>query len=769
MLGRRLIIYFIISIFLIHTSFAATINLDTDFNGVGYLSQNGGAGGNGSDYIYSLKMDSLGRYVATGYSANAAGNYDLVVWRYNSDGTLDTSFNNVGYVTHHGAAGGNGNDAGFDLEIDSLGRYVISGFSFNSAGNGDLAIWRYNSNGILDTSFNNVGYVLHNNAAGGNGWDNGYSLKIDSLGKYVVAGYSTNASGKYDMTVWRYNSDGTLDTSFNNVGYVTHHGAAGGNGYDYGFGITVDTFGRYVITGNSTNLAGNTDMTIWRYTPDGTLDTSFNNVGYVSHNNAAGGNGYDTAYSVEVDSSGRYVVAGYSANAAGNNDVTVWRYNPNGTLDTSFSSDGIFTQDFSTNGNKNDAVYAYSGIYFEDNGAITITFYLKTTYTTADIALLRLNTDGTLDTTLNGTGYVYLPKSTGDDIPYAIASDGNGKYVLAGNTTNTNIDTGIWVILDFPHTITLDSVGDLYGVSNLTVAGNVSAPKSTTNIGNVYWSLDDEIAGTWTACTADDGTFDSLSEDFTCAVNGIPDGNGNVYIKSCDQYGSCTRRVSYANIGGTTIDTKKPNSKKIGLSKTSLKTIGKADLTADKNEFKLFFDVSDSTTSVDKIMVSQNKNFKNASWKDYDGNINLKFSNDGKKYIYFKFKDEAGNESDVYQQLIKVDTTAPAITVTQIGTFIPDFEKYKNFIYTEENPSITLTTEKDAMLILYVDGQEDQKISKLNESNATCTQKDGPDECTTTLQPTKLTWGKHEMTLITEDDAGHQIERKFNLNIDSKY
>ncbi len=165
----------------------------------------------------------------------------------------------------------------------------------------------------LDTSFGGVGYVTHNGAAGGVGNDGAYSIQIQSDGKYIVAGFSVNLAGNMDMTLWRYNSDGTLDTTFNSVGFVIHNGAAGGNGADYVESVAIQNDGKYVCTGASNNLAGNADMTIWRFNQDGTLDTTFNGVGYVYHNGAAGGNGSDLGANIAIQSDGKYVVAGWSS------------------------------------------------------------------------------------------------------------------------------------------------------------------------------------------------------------------------------------------------------------------------------------------------------------------------------------------------------------------------------------------------------------------------------------------------------------------------
>jgi uncharacterized delta-60 repeat protein len=146
----------------------------------------------------------------------------------------------------------------------------------------------YNSNGTLDSSFGNNGIVVHGNAAGGNGVDVGNSIYVDSTGKIYVTGYSYNGRD-FDMVIWRYNSNGTLDTSFNGTGIVVYHNAAGGNGVDVGNSIYVDSTGKIYVTGSSWN-GRNPDMVIWRYNSNGTLDSSFNGTGIVVHHNAAGGN-----------------------------------------------------------------------------------------------------------------------------------------------------------------------------------------------------------------------------------------------------------------------------------------------------------------------------------------------------------------------------------------------------------------------------------------------------------------------------------------------
>jgi hypothetical protein len=68
-----------------------------------------------------------------------------------------------------------------------------------------------------------------------------------------------------DMVIWRYREDGTLDPTFGTGGFVVHHSAAGGGGWDQAHGVVLDSRGRIVVTGESDAGGGNVDMVVWRY------------------------------------------------------------------------------------------------------------------------------------------------------------------------------------------------------------------------------------------------------------------------------------------------------------------------------------------------------------------------------------------------------------------------------------------------------------------------------------------------------------------------
>ena len=415
-------------------------SLDASFNSKGFVTHHNAAGGNSRDHGKAITIDDQGRILVAGQSYNGF-DYDLSLWRYNPDGTLDTSFGTKGFVTHHDAAGGGWSDRVYSITTDSRGKILVTGESYNGS-DMDMVIWRFHPDGTLDTTFGTGGVVVHDNAAGGNGGDTGRSIAIDSQGRILVAGYSRNGSGNDDMVIWRYNPDGTIDTAFGNNGVVVHNSAAGGNGSDLGNSITIDSQGRILVTGESSNGL-NDDMVIWRYDIFGNLDASFGTGGVVVHHNTAGGSGNDLGKSITVDDQGRILVAGHSQNSS-DYDMVVWRYNPDGTIDTSFGTNGFVVHNGAAGGSSDD--YGRS-ITIDSKGRILVAgeSYNGSDY---DMVIWRYNPDGIIDTAFGNNGVVIHNSAAGGnnhDYASSITIDGEGKILVTGDSYNgSDYDMAIW-------------------------------------------------------------------------------------------------------------------------------------------------------------------------------------------------------------------------------------------------------------------------------------------------------------------------------------
>ena len=162
--------------------------------------------GMGAALIRASKLQADGKLVVGGDGPNA--NTDFALTRYNTDGTLDTSFNTNGKVV---STISSGIDSLYSLQIQTDGKLIGAGKG--SGSNTDFALARYNTDGTLDTSFKTTGKVTTSLLTSN---DYIYTLQIQTDGK-VVAGGPVNAA-TLDFGLARYNTDGALDTSFNTNG-----------------------------------------------------------------------------------------------------------------------------------------------------------------------------------------------------------------------------------------------------------------------------------------------------------------------------------------------------------------------------------------------------------------------------------------------------------------------------------------------------------------------------------------------------------------------
>ncbi|MCL4557068.1 MAG: hypothetical protein M1491_00265 [Deltaproteobacteria bacterium] len=413
--------------------------LDHTFNSTGYVTNNNAAGGSYA-WGHSVATDAQGRILVTGDAWDASNNDYMAIWRFTANGTLDTSFGTNGIVTNNNAAGGS-SAAGLSIITDAQGRILVTGIALDSSLNYNMAIWRYNANGTLDTSFNGTGYVTNSNAAGGNSAQ-GYSIITDAQGRILVTGVAWAASNNTYMTIWRYNANGTLDTSFNGTGYVTNNNAAGGS-YAEGSSIITDAQGRILVTGYAFDASNYDYMTIWRYNANGTLDTSFGTNGIVFNNNAAGGNSAD-GYSIITDAQGRILVTGDAFDASNNYNMAIWRYNANGTLDTAFNSTGIVFTNTSAGGNNAEG---YS-IITDAQGRILVTGYAKDASSKNNMAIWRFNANGTLDTSFGTNGIVFNNNAAGGNIAdgLSIITDAQGRILVTGDAKDASnkYNMAIW-------------------------------------------------------------------------------------------------------------------------------------------------------------------------------------------------------------------------------------------------------------------------------------------------------------------------------------
>jgi uncharacterized delta-60 repeat protein len=195
-----------------------------------------------------------------------------------------------------------------------------------------LVTARADAAGELDPSFSGDGRVTTDF---GSVNDGAASVATDSLGRIVAAGYSVDNSHSSGV-IARYRPNGTLDPSFSGDGKVRVPIAQGLTK------AVVDSHDRVLVVGTVPGTAGHpgSDFAVARYRPDGTLDPSFSGDGIATIDIR----GADMANEVAVDPQGRIVVGGTRGQYA--SELAIARFNPNGTVDRSFSGDGKVISDF---------------------------------------------------------------------------------------------------------------------------------------------------------------------------------------------------------------------------------------------------------------------------------------------------------------------------------------------------------------------------------------------------------------------------------------
>jgi len=279
-------------------------SIDTSFNG-----GNPVVGANTTRYAHAALLQPDGKIVAVGVSSVGTGERSCLV-RYNSDGSIDTSFNAGNPVI-----GANTTSIANAVLLQPDGKIVTAGH--NSAGTG-FCLARYNSDGSVDTTFNGGTPVI---GAGTTLYAHAALLQPD--GKIVAVGVSSVAAGSR-FCLARYNSDGSIDTSFNGGNPVI-----GANSTGNAYAALLQPDGKIVAVGNSTGDLN--PFKLARYNSDGSVDTTFNGGTPVVGPNTTG-----TIHGVLLQPNGKIVAVG--SNNTGNR-FCLTRYNSNGSIDTTFGPD----------------------------------------------------------------------------------------------------------------------------------------------------------------------------------------------------------------------------------------------------------------------------------------------------------------------------------------------------------------------------------------------------------------------------------------------
>ena len=266
---------------------------------------------------------------------------------------------------------------------------------------------RLNADGSVDTAFSSNLGTGFNDAI--------FGVKIQSDGKIIVAGNFTALNGNTRNKVLRLNSDGTEDSAFyTNLGTGFNNDASG---------IGIQSDGKIVVGGSFTTLNSVSRIRLVRLNSDGTLDSAFyTNLGTSVLNGSVA--------TVNIQADGKILLTGQFSSFNGNSRGGIFRLNSDGTEDTTFA-----TNIGSASG------FAINHSIVQSDGKILLAGFFNTFNGSTVNKLVRLNSNGTIDTTFQtniGTAFSQITIGTAT---YYIAILSTGKILVGGEFTLFNGNT----------------------------------------------------------------------------------------------------------------------------------------------------------------------------------------------------------------------------------------------------------------------------------------------------------------------------------------
>ena len=331
------------------------------------------------------------------------------------------------------------------LTIQNDGKIVMVGQSQSDA-TCSLVLARFTTNGTLDTTFGKVGTPQAGTQSidfsiGGANIDKATCIAIQGDGKIIVGGISTTGTSATRFFLARFNSNGTLDTNFGRVktpqaGTQCLNFSLAGGKNDTATAVAVQQDGKIILSGHSATQssffhAGETRFSLARFTKDGTLDTTFGRIKTPQAGTQCltfcimPGATNDTSTTLTIQQDGKIIMGGSSGNPGSlvrfaTAHFALARFNQDGTLDTTFGKTetaqaGTQFIDFTSQTNSFDIP---STLALQADGKILMGGLTCPAYSylyPSHFAIARFNQDGTLDTTFNeiGTQLIGLPLTSG--------------------------------------------------------------------------------------------------------------------------------------------------------------------------------------------------------------------------------------------------------------------------------------------------------------------------------------------------------------------
>lgn len=332
---------------------------------------------------------------------------------------FDTTFGSGGMTTYAVAPA---EDSAFGVALQSDGKIVAAGRAYlTTPWTGFRSVvTRFNPDGSIDPTFAG-GFVT---ASIGSTRDESLAVEVQTDNKILAAGF-TDGGPTDAFGLIRLKTDGAFDsTTFAApTGKAYFWFGTPGSSNSHAHALALQPDGRILLAGY-TDTGGTADFAIVRANTDGTPDTTFDSDGKVL---TPIGSSSDRANAIAVQPDGKLLVAGETDAGATGFDLAITRYNSDGSLDPTFSGDGMTTADVS--GGEDDYIRS---IALRSDGTIVAAGYSSVSGVT-NALVARFTASGALDGGfgIGGVTKMFLPG--GETRVDAISLQNNDKFVVSGN------------------------------------------------------------------------------------------------------------------------------------------------------------------------------------------------------------------------------------------------------------------------------------------------------------------------------------------------
>ncbi len=353
------------------------------------------------------------------------------------DGQLDKTFNSTGIATTTltGIGGIGMSGTAYSTLIQKDGKIVLVG-TIGDGSQSFFCVMRYNQNGTIDSTFGINGI---DTTAIGYTDDEAFCGLLQPDGKIIAAGYTSigGAGSQRNFALVRYNTDGSRDSTFGSNGIVS---TSISQSDDEIHSLTIQGDGKIVAAGSSFEVISNQAVyafALVRYNPNGSIDSTFGTKGIITNALILSGKieYFNIANSVLIQNDGKIVIGGYTGNITdGKYYFAVLRFDANGNADNTFGSSGI---SLAFVGDTNEEI---NSIALQSDGKIIAGGFSENTYQGGiedDFTLIRFNQDGSIDNSFGSGGVSVTSIGHNNDRINAVTVESDDKIVVAGFSYNS--------------------------------------------------------------------------------------------------------------------------------------------------------------------------------------------------------------------------------------------------------------------------------------------------------------------------------------------